>query len=159
MSIFVEKIKSFLNGAKNKISIVSKGEASFYSMLYLWGLIPSLILIFFLQNRIDSIKSNTISLIIYLFITLYFLWHLFVIRKTLKVQPQYKRLKLSKKELFKDKTKEEIREIKKEQRKKRLKKLLLLEGWDSAPSYILIACIDVYVALTQMQEIFIILNK
>ena len=159
MSIFVEKIKSFLNGTKNKISIVSKGEASFYSMLYLWGLTPSLILIFFLQNKIDSIKSNTISLIIYLLITLYFLWHLFVIRKTLKVQPQYKRVKLSKKQLFKDKTKEEIKEIKKEQRKKRLKKLLLLEGWDSAPSYILIACIDVYVALTQMQEIFIILNK
>lgn len=159
MSIFIEKIKSFLNGAKNKISIVSKGEANFYSMLYLWGLTPSLILIFFLQNKIDSIKSNAISLIIYLLITLYFLWHLFVIRKTLKVQPQYKRIKLSKKELFKDKTKEEIKEIKKEQRKKRLKKLLLLEGWDSAPSYILIACIDVYVALTQMQEIFIILNK
>lgn len=158
MTTFKDKIKSFLNGAKNKIIIVSKGEANFYSMLYLWGLIPALVIIFLLQNKIDSIKNNIVLFIIYLIITLYFLWHLFVIRKTLKVQPQYKKVKISNKELFKGKTKEEIKEIKKEKRKERFRKLILLEGWNSAPSYIIITCIDAYVALTQMQGIFIILK-
>lgn len=158
MTTFKEKTKSFLNGAKNKIIIVSKGEANFYSMLYLWGLIPALVIIFLLQNKIDSIKNNIVLFIIYLIITLYFLWHLFVIRKTLKVQPQYKKVKISNKELFKGKTKEEIKEIKKEKRKERFRKLILLEGWNSAPSYIIITCIDAYVALTQMQGIFIILK-
>lgn len=159
MTVFKEKIKSFLNGAKNKIIIISKGEANFYSMLYLWGLVPALIIIFFLQNKIDLIRNNTILFVINLIITLYFLWHLFVIRKTLKTQPQYKKIKLSNKELFRGKTKEEIKEIKKEKRKQRFRKLILLEGWDSAPSYILIACIDAYVALTQIQDIFTIINK
>ena len=158
MTTFKEKIKYFLGGAKNKIITISKGEANFYSMLYIWGLIPAFAIIFFLQNKIDSIKNNIILLIVYLVITLYFLWHLFVIRKTLKVQPQYKKVKISNKELFKGKTKEEIKEIKKEKRKERFRKLILLEGWDSAPSYIIITCIDVYVALTQIQGIFIILK-
>lgn len=149
-----DKILFYLRKIKAEIIILSDGKAKFNYMLYLWGLIPAAIITFLFQRQIDSIKSVALSLIIYLAISIYFLWHLFVIRKTLKVQPEYKRAKLSKKELFKGKTKEEIESIKKELRKSKLKKLILLEGWDSTPPYIMIACFDAYVALTQIQGMF-----
>lgn len=149
-----DKVLFFLTKIKNEILILSDGKANFNRMLYLWGLTPALIITFLLQKRIDSIKSTILILIIYLAISLYFLWHLFVIRKTLKIQPEYKKIKISNKELFKNKTKEEIEAIKKEKRKSRLKKLILMEGWESTPSYIMIACFDTYVALTQIQGMF-----
>lgn len=149
-----DKVLFFLTKIKNEILILSEGKANFNRMLYLWGLTPAIIITFLLQRRIDSIKNVALILIIYFAISLYFLWHLFVIRKTLKIQPEYKKVKISNKELFKGKTKEEIEAIKKEKRKSGLRKLILLEGWESTPAYIMIACFDTYVALTQIQGMF-----
>ncbi|MDD2840705.1 MAG: hypothetical protein PHY80_06380 [Rickettsiales bacterium] len=149
-----DKILFFLKKIKNEILLLSDGKAKFNYMLYLWGLTPAIVITFFFQKQIDSIKNSALIFIVYLLISLYFLWHLFVIRKTLKVQPEYKRVKLSNRELFKDKTKEEIEAIKKDKRKSKFRKLILLEGWESTPPYIMIACFDTYVALTQIQGMF-----
>ena len=149
-----DKVLFYLGRVKSEIRVLSEGRAKFGYMLYLWGLTPALVITFFFQKHIDSIRNVALVLIVYLVISLYFLWHLFVIRKTLKVQPEYRRVKISKKELFKGKSKEEIEAIKKELRKKRFKKMILLEGWDSTPSYIMVACFDAYVALTQIQGMF-----
>jgi len=148
------KILFYLGKLKNEIVILSCGKAKFNYMLYLWGLTPAVIITFFFQRKIDSIKNTPLILIIYLAISLYFFWHIFVIRKTLKVQPEYKKVKINKKELFEGKTKEEVLAIKDNMKKSRLRKLVLLEGWESAPTYNIIICFDVYVALTQIQGMF-----
>lgn len=149
-----DKVFFYLRKIKNEIIVLSDGKARFNYMLYLWGLTPAVIITFLFQKQIDSINNVALALIVYFVVCLYFLWHLFVIRKTLKVQPEYKKVKMTNKQLFKGKTKEEINAIKKELRKSKLKKLILLEGWDSTPSYIMIACFDTYVALTQIQGMF-----
>lgn len=143
---------------KNNIVEVHNGRGNFSSMLYLWGLIPALIITIFFQSKINHLKSEFFSVFICLIITVYFLWHLLCIKNTLKTQPKYKIVKPSKKELFKDKTKEEIEAIKKEKRKEAMQKLLLLRAWDSTPNYVLVACFDAYVTLTQLQRIFQIIR-
>ena len=153
-----EKLKIFFTNFKNKIIILSKGEANFNTMLYVWGLIPSLVIMFFLQGKINSIKISFFSIIIYLFLILYFSWHFFVIRKTLKLQPEYKKVKINKKDLYKDKTKEEIEQIKKENRKKTFKKMLLLTPWDTMPMYNIISCLDFLMIITQVQYLLNIIR-
>jgi hypothetical protein len=144
----------FLNKLKDEIVTLSVGRAKFSSMLYLWGLTPAIIIALLLQRNIDRINNMFLVFIIYIFISLYFSWHLFVIRKTLKVQPEYRRIKIKDTELFKDKSEKEINEIKKERRKSKIRKLLLLDGWNSMPPYVIIACLDVYVVLTQLQGMY-----
>lgn len=149
-----DKVLFFWQQIKNQIVILSQGKAKFNQMLYLWGLTPALIVAIFLQNRINSIKFVPISFILYCVIFCYFAWHIFIVRKTLKVQPEYRKVTIKDKELFKDKTQEEIELIKKERKKSKIKKLLLLEKWDSAPPYFIIICIDLYIILLQLEAIF-----
>lgn len=144
---------SILKKIKESIVIVSKGEANFKTMLYLWGLVPGLILTFLLQRSIDSITNKFIAIPIFVFFAIYFFWHILCIRKTLKVQPENRVVKPSKKELYAGKTKEEIEEIKKEKRKENFQKFLLLRAWDTTPNYVLIGCFDAYIVLTQLQSL------
>ena len=58
-----------------------------------------------------------------------------------------------------NKTKEEIKEIKKQKREDNMKKLLLLKAWDSSPAYTLIELFDIFVILTQIQRFLIIIDK
>ncbi|HSQ97772.1 MAG TPA: hypothetical protein VLL98_03575 [Rickettsiales bacterium] len=148
------KILFFREQIKNQIILLSKGKGKFNKMLYLWGLTPALIVTFFFQHKINSIKNIPMAFIIYFLILFYFSWHIFVVRQTLKVQPEYRKVKIKDKELFKGKTKEEISFIKKERKKSKIKKMLLLEKWDSAPPYVIIICFDIYIILVQLQGIF-----
>jgi len=143
----------FGNKIKEHFVRMTKGEYNFGYMLYLWGVIPAIILSLFFQKKIDLIASSTIKIILYTIFFLYFLWHLYVIWKSLKVQPEHKVVKISKKDLHKDKTAEEIQEIKKQKRNDTVKKLMLLHAWDTAPNYVIVSCIDCYVILTQLQGI------
>ncbi len=147
------KNKSFeiLNKVREEFAFVSKGEANFKTMLYFWGLIPGLIITFLLQKSIYSINNKFFATIVYIVLAAYFFWHILCIRKTLKVQPENRVVKPSKKELFKGKTKEEIEQIKKEKRKESLQKFLLLRAWDSSPNYVLVGVFDAYIVLTQLQ--------
>ncbi len=145
------KSLGILNKIKEEVILVSKGEANFKTMLYLWGLVPGLVITFLLQRSIYSINNKFIATIIFVFLAVYFFWHILCIRKTLKVQPENRVVKPSKKELYAGKTKEEIEAIKKEQRKENLQKFLLLRSWDSTPNYILVGCFDAYIVLTQLQ--------
>lgn len=153
-----DKVISFFKKIINYFLLISKGEANFNIMLYLWGVLPGIIIAFFLQPSINSIKNKFIAIILLLIILVYFVWHLFSIKKTLKVHPEYRVVKPTKKELYAGKTKEEIENIKKEQRKENVQKLLLLRGWDSKPAYILIGFFDAYVILTQIQSLLNILE-
>ena len=145
---------------KNQVITLSKGEyKSFYSMLYLWGLLPFVVISYITRGSNHILGAGFLSILIYLIFIIYFIWHIYVVKKTLKVQPQYKVKKLSKKELYKDKTKEEIKEIKNEKRKDILKKLLLLKSWDSVPMYTIIELLDFIVILNQIQKILNIIDK
>jgi len=150
-----EKLKNksleMVQNFRNNIALVSRGEANFKVMLYLWGLVPGLIVTFLLQRSINSIHNRFFATIVYVALAIYFLWHIFCIRKSLKVQPENRVIKISKKELYAGKTKEEIEEIKKEKRKENFQKFLLLRAWDSTPNYVLIGCFDAYIVLTQLQ--------
>lgn len=150
------KFLEILSKVKEEFFLVSKGEANFKKMLYLWGLVPGLIVTFLLQRSIYSINNKLAATVIYIFLAVYFFWHILSIRKALKVQPENRVVKPSKKELYAEKTKEEIEEIKKEQRKENLQKFLLLRSWDSTPNYILIGCFDAYIVLTQLQALLTI---
>ena len=153
-------LKKIYNYIKNQIVILSKGECkNFYSMLYLWGLLPFVVISYITRGSNHILGAGFLSILIYLIFIIYFIWHIYVVKKTLKVQPQYKVKKLSKKELYKDKTKEEIKEIKNEKRKDTLKKLLLLKSWDSVPMYTIIELLDFIVILNQMQKILNIIDK
>lgn len=153
-------LKNLYNYIKNQIIILSKGECkSFYSMLYLWGLLPFVVISYITRGSNHILGAGFLSILIYLIFIIYFIWHIYVIRKTLKVQPQYKVKKISKKELYANKTKEEIKEIKSEKRKDVLKKLLLLKPWGSAPMYTIIELLDFIVILNQIQKILNIIDK
>ena len=155
---FKKKAKDFYNKIKNCIVLISKGEFNFQYMMYLWGVLPGIILILFIPKHIDTINSNILSFFICLIVAVYFSWHMLSIRKALKVHPEYRVIKQTKKELYKDKTPEEIEEIKKEKRKESIEKLLLLRGWNSTPNYVLVGCFDLYIILTELQRIFNIIN-
>ena len=153
-------LKKIYNYIKNQIIILSKGECkSFYSMLYLWGLLPFVVISYITKGYKPILETDFISILIYLIFIIYFIWHIYVVKKTLKVQPQYKVKKISKKELYANKTKEEIKEIKNEKRKDTLKKLLLLKSWDSVPMYTIIELLDFIAILNQMQKILNIIDK
>lgn len=149
-------IKSIILGIFNKIQSRIKelwsGKTSLNVVLYRWGLLPGCIILLF-QKNINSIQNSFISISIYLLISLYFLWHLFVIRRTLKAQPELVVKKIKEKDLFEGKTKEEISKIKLQIGKDRLKKALLLKSWNTTPNYTIIAAFDAVVALTQIQHL------
>lgn len=145
------KALSIIGAIKNYIILISKGEANFNVMLYLWGVLPGLIITIFLQLRINSIVNIFFAVLVPSIILIYFLWHFFAIRKALKVHPEYVVKKIKKKELYAGKTDEEIEEIKKEKRKETLQKMFLLRGWESKPAYVLIEFFDLYLILTQIQ--------
>lgn len=153
-----EMVIRFFNFIIAKIKKTNNGESNYYIMLYVWGVFPAVILMMFLQKHLSRMDNGFFKLIISLFITLYFLWHLFVIRKTLILHPEHKPVKITKKELYKDKTEEEIKEIKKEKRKEIVQKMLLLRAWNTSPDYIIIACLDAYNAATELQIIFNIIG-
>ena len=155
-----EKLGAFLKKVGNCFVLITKGEFNFKYMMYLWGVLPGFIICFFLQKYIELMQDKfaLLAFLLCLVIIVYFLWHLMYLYKTLKVHPEYRVLKKTKKELYKDKTPDEIKELKKKERQETIKKLLLLEKWDSAPAYILVGVFDLCVILTELQLIFAIIG-
>ena len=145
---------------KNQVITLSKGEyKSFYSMLYLWGFLPCVLVSYITKGSTPIINVGFISILIYLMFVIYFVWHIYVVKKTLKVQPQYVVKKITKKELYANKTPEEIKQIKKDKKIKTVKKLLLLERWDSMPMYRIVEWVDVLVIIFQFQRILNIIDN
>lgn len=154
------KIIHIINAIKNNIIIISKGEYQHFNrLLYIWGLLPGILITLFIQNKLPNTSNLFFSILSYSLIVFYFAWHLFAIIKTLKVQPQYKVKKITKKELYEGKTSEEIKNIKKQKREDNIKKLLLLKAWDSSPSYVIIEIFDLFIILSQIQRFFYIINR
>jgi hypothetical protein len=147
-------LKKIFEMVKNTFKILVEGNGNFNRILFLWGVVPNVVLILFFQRKIEIFRFRFFTLFICILIIVYFLWHIFIVRKTLKIQPQYKVVKVKKKDLYKGKTKEEIAEMKKEERKTAVKKMFLLEAWDSTPNYVIVICLDAYTVLTQLQIIF-----
>ncbi|MDR3290243.1 MAG: hypothetical protein LBT02_03085 [Rickettsiales bacterium] len=148
---FLRTLKVVFDFIKNQVVILSNGETkSFKITLYVWGLIPAFIVVLFLQRKINLSQNSFLTLIFEVFLILYFSWHIYVIRKTLKVQPNLRApKKLSKKELYVNKTADEIQEIKKQQKKELSQKLLLKKPWKETPDYVIIGCFDFFVVLTE----------
>ena len=149
----IQKAKALSNKILNQFIILTKGEYNFNIMLYLFGLAPAIVISILFQKNIDRMGIAILQVFIYTLLALYFAWHIYVIIKTLKVQPEHKIVRPSKKELYKDKSEEEIESIKKEKRKDKLQKFMLLKAWDTTPNYVLIGCVDAYMILTQVQGI------
>jgi hypothetical protein len=149
--LFLNLLELICLKIKDKIVVLSKGKCgSFNFMLYGWGLAPALFVLFFLQRRISYNKNSIFVVLVELFLFVYFTWHFYTINKTLKVQPQYKVIIPTKKELYKDKTPEEIKEIKKQRKRKILNKFLLKESWSTTPNYSIIRLIDIFVAWSNL---------
>lgn len=160
MNKILNIIKKILIFFKNQFVTLSKGEyPHFYTMLYVYSVLPAL-LIFFISKKNYSINlNNYVVILTSLLMIIYFIWHIYVVKKTLKVQPQYVVKKITKKELYANKTPEEIKQIKKDKKIKTVKKLLLLEAWDSAPIYTIVELVDVAVIIFQFQRILNIIDN
>lgn len=153
-------IKKILVFFKNQFVSLSKGQYQhFYVMLYIYGLIPALLVLFVFKKSYSIILNNFLAILLYSLIIIYFIWHIYVVKKTLKVQPQYVVKKVTKKELYADKTPEEIKQIKKEKNIDYVKKLLLLKSWNSMPMYTIVELFDVLIILSQFQKILNIIDN
>ena len=152
------KITNFIKYSVNSIREITKGHGNYNKILYLWGLLPSLLMLYYQKSPLYSNMDRGLAASLYVIIALYFIWHLIVIRNTLKEQPEYKVVKKSKKEIYQGLTDEQIKELKRENRKTNIKKFFLLESWDTAPAYTFIICIDAFVGLTQVQYLLQIIK-
>ncbi|MDR2527327.1 MAG: hypothetical protein LBC92_05640 [Rickettsiales bacterium] len=154
----MNKIKNILGKIyyiiKMKVLVFTSGNAeSFKRMLYCYGLIPSIIVVFYIDKKIVMYK-NFFTFLVSLFLMIYFSWHVYVIWKTLKVQPQYKKpKKIKKKDLYANKTKEEIESIKKQNKKDFVDKLLLRKSWNDTPDYVIISCCEVLAIWMELNHI------
>jgi hypothetical protein len=151
--LLIYKLYLFIaQDVKQKIILMTKGESSWYPMIYGYGLFPALFVYFFCQKTIEQNRNNFFIIFIELLLFLYFAWHIYVIYKTLKVQPQYVApKKLTKKELYAGKTKDEIKAIKKEQKKEVVQKLMLQRAWDTTPYYKIIGAVELYICFIELQ--------
>ena len=160
MSKILNIINKFLLFFKNQFIVLSKGEYQhFYIMLYIYSLLPAILIFFILKKNYFIILNDYVVIFISLIIMAYFIWHIYVVKKTLKVQPQYIVKKITKKELYAGKTPEEIKQIKKDNKIKTVKKLLLLESWDAMPMYTIIELMDAIIVIFQFQRILNIIDK
>lgn len=160
MSKLLNIIKKIIVFFKNQFITLSKGEyPHFYTMLYVYSLLPAILIFFIAKKNHSIILNNYITILTSLLIIVYFIWHIYVVKKTLKVQPQYVVKKITNKELYANKTPEEIKQIKKDKKIKTVKKLLLLEAWDSVPIYTIVEWIDVLVVIFQLQRILNIIDN
>ncbi|MDR0423379.1 MAG: hypothetical protein LBH46_02190 [Rickettsiales bacterium] len=139
---------------KNKVTILTRGECTnFNNMLFVWGLFPAIFVLFYLQRRLNYNKDTFFAVLLELLVLIYFVWHVYVINKTLSIQPQHKVIKLSEKELLKDKTNEEIREFKKQKRKDLVNRILLKKSWSDTPNYSIIRLIDIFIIMIEIQAV------
>ena len=155
-----ERVINILIKIKKSFIKSTKGEESFYFMLWVWGVIPAVLTIFYIEDKLKNINFNLISIPLYIAIITFFVWHIVAIRTTLKKHPEYKEKKEDKKEKYKGLSKEKIKELKQEERKEKnmsiVKKALLLKAWDSTPFYKIVILLDCFVILTQIQRILYI---
>jgi hypothetical protein len=154
MNIYNRVKKSFIKS--------SKGDENFYLLLWGWGIVPALMMFFYFDNKLKFIHPKFVSVPIYFLITLFFIWHIFSIRVTIKKHPEYKEKKENKKEKYKGLSKEKIKELKREEKREKnkdmIKKALLLKAWDTMEFYKIVILIDLVVILTQIQRILYILK-
>ena len=130
----------------------TKGLGSYNKLLFLWGCFPGFFFAFIFIKKISNFILP-VKFLLSIIIMIYFIWHIYAIYKTLKEQPQYKKKKISKKELYKDKTEEEIKKIKRENLKIKAQKLVLIKPWDTSPTHTWVVCLDLYVILTYLNVI------
>lgn len=160
-----DKIKNysieFYNKVKTSFLKTHQGEESLNKTLWLWGVLPAVLVVFFLEERLRKFP-NIISLPIHIAIIAFFAWHIFAIRTTIKKHPEYKKKKKEDGEdKYKGLTKKQIKEAKKEEKKEKsmdiLKKAMLIKAWDTMEFYKIVILIDCFVILTQLQRILYIL--
>ena len=144
-------MKNIMNTLKKKFLSISKGNISYNTLLFAWGFCPAICLFLF-HKKIEN-AFLIIKFLLSLFIIIYYMWHLYAIYNFLKIHPEYKEKKISKKELYKDKTKEEIEEIKKENFRSNLQKFFLLKSWKTRPNHQWIVCLDLLFLLTYLRII------
>ena len=148
---------------KIKLSFIksTKGEENFYVMLWGWGILPAVLFTFYLADKLERIKTGLISFPVCILIIVFFVWHIFAIRTTIKNHPEYKRIKEDKKAKYKGLNKKQIKELKQKERKERnvnlFKKAMLIKAWDSTEFYKIVILVDCFVILTQVQRILYIL--
>ena len=146
-SFFIKKL-GFLKG---EFFAITSGNGNFKRMLFLWGAIPGIIISLILHRKIDRISFNFFKIFLSVIFVLYFSWHFYSLCKTIHLHPEYKKKKIKKRDLYKDKTDEEIKKIKIDNMKNTLKKALLMKSWDTTPDYFWVGAIDLYVILTFIQ--------
>jgi glucan phosphoethanolaminetransferase (alkaline phosphatase superfamily) len=150
----------FLLAIKKSLINSNNGDENLYVMLWAWGILPAILVVFFLDNKLKRF-GKIIACPIAVLIILFFSWHIFAIMKTIKKHPEYKEKKEDKKEKYKGLSDKQIKELKIKERKKEnlnlLKKAMLLKSWDSMEFYKIVILVDGFVILTQIQRILYIL--
>ena len=144
-------MKNIINNFIKKFLSITKGNIGYNTLLFALGFCPAICLFLF-HKKIEN-AFLIIKFLLSLFIFVYYVWHLYVIYIFLKIHPEYKEKKVSKKELYKDKTKEEIEKIKKEKFKSNLQKFFLLKSWKTRPNHEWIICLDLLFILTYFRII------
>jgi len=151
------KEKSLFIWSKIKESFIKahKGEEKLNIMLWGWGIVPAILVVFFLEDGLRKAPFKILLIPIYLGVIAFFVWHIMAIRTTIKKHPEYKKSKKEKQ--YKGLSKKRIKELKRKERKEEninlVKKALLLKAWDSMEFYKIVILVDCFVILTQIQNI------
>ncbi|GMO59276.1 MAG: hypothetical protein Ta2D_04990 [Rickettsiales bacterium] len=149
--------ETFYIRLKNKIVTLTKGEIpveKFDNFLWVWSGIPMAIVVLWLQPKLNIYYNNFFSFVLEFLLLVYFSWNFYVVKKVVKLHPELKPPKRpSRKELYANKTKEEIEEIKKMKKKELYEKLMLKKSWRDTPGYYIVLCLDLFIILQELQLI------
>jgi len=155
------KIQKLKNIIINSFKKSSQGEEDLYVLLWVWSILPVLFWIMIVPRRLT--QSQFINVIVSIAIGIYFVWHIFAIKRTIAKHPEYKHKQSKKEKLdYNNLSKKEIQKIKQKQRQKEnidvCKKLMLMKKWKTTEFYKIVSIVDCAVVLTQISKILELTN-
>lgn len=152
-----------IHAVKQSFIKATKGEENFNIMLWCWGLIPGLAVLIFVQEYLERRFSGRPSILIYLFLMFFFLWHAVSIRTTLKKHPEYRVKKENKKNKYKNLSRKEIKELRQKERKEKSKELvqkaLLIRPWKTMEFYKFVFVMDCVIIVFEASRILYIISR
>jgi hypothetical protein len=153
MSDIKQKATAFYEYTKANVITITNGQGRWKFVLYVWGVLPAVLILLAFQKDL-RVYNGFPSFIAELLIAIYFSWHGYVIRKTLKVHPEFVMKVPTKEErIASAKTPEEAEKIKKEIKKETFQKIILMKSWSRTPDYNIIFLTDIFMAWTEIQLI------
>ncbi len=135
---------SLLNKVESSFKAAMKGEESLHNLIWWWG-VTSYLLSYFVIDRVIKINNiRSIDIIISVLMSVYFAWHIYVLKKCSPKKPV----------LSKEEKKKLRQEARKEFGKKFLRKLFLQEPISKWNPVLVTAVVDIFGISTFLGYVF-----